>query len=242
MYALFSAITVTMESLLKKNMHIIIASAALIILTLISGCESERIVESTEYIERIEYINAPPDTVLLLDSIVIYDSTTVSNVDTVFRTDTVIQRQFVYDTVNRTDTVLQQQFIYDTTLLVDTVLQAQCTPNENLAFAALQYYADTEVLAFINAEFGVAGGWVLYMSQFQVTKNSSSPNSYQFSGVIDYWTTDWQQYYPLEFAWVVTYSSGDPANELNWSLSEPAPAPTNPTPGLSLISKRAGAQ
>lgn len=196
----------------KINSYIPSIIALSLTVGIMYGCQSEKIVQSTEYIERIEVIELPPDTILLVDSVTIYDSVTVFSVDTLYLTDTLF--------------------------VLDTVQQAQCSPNEFLAFTALQYYTDDQVFAFINAEFGFNGGWVLYLSAFQVEKAKSSASTYQFSGVIDYWTTDWQLYYPLEFYWVMVYTGGDPSDPLNWRMEEPASgAGMNTTPGLTLISR-----
>lgn len=216
---------------MRKFTYTLSALAALTLLTLVSGCESEKIVESTEYIEKIEYVQLEPDTVLLVDSIIVYDSTTVHSIDTVYRTDTVTQREYVYDTV------VQREYFYDTTHMVDTVLQAQCTPNEHLAFAAMEYYSDSEVLAFVNANYGISDGWVLYLSPFQVNKAAPSAATYQFAGVIDYWTPDWSEYLAIEFAWQITHTGGDPADPLNWRLEEPSGASNGRTPGLSFINR-----
>jgi hypothetical protein len=222
----------------RKLLTLSLATILLLIL-LATGCDKEKIVESTEYIHDVEYIQLPPDTVLRFDTVIINDSITVHDVDTVLAWDTVVQVNHVYDTVvvNHTvivhDTVVTVQQHYDTTILIDTVTVQQCTPNQNLAYTALEYYSDELVIQFINQEFGYTDGWVFYLSAYQSEITRQSATVYDLYGYIDYWTPDWSGYYPLEFFWRMTFTGGDPADPDNWAISEPpAAAPSGHTPGV----------
>lgn len=187
----------------------------------VAGCEKEKIVETTEYVHDTEYVQLPPDTVFQIDTVFVSDSVTIYDTDTVFLFDTVVQTEYVYDTV--------------TTVIIDTVLTTQCTPNEFLALAALQYYCDPLVLDLINTEFGIADGWIFYLSAFQLDLTRQSSGVYDIYGYIDYWTTDWTGFYPLEFYWRLVYSGGDPADPGNWQMSEPPdPAPDH-RPGIRVV-------
>jgi hypothetical protein len=186
----------------------------------VGGCDKEKIVESTEYIHNTEYIELPPDTVFQVDTIFINDSTTIHTTDTVFQIDTVVQVNNVYDTVTITVT--------------DTVLMNQCEPNEHLAFAALQHYSDPLVFEFIYNEFAIEGGWVFYLSEYQLDMTKQSTSVYDIYGYIDYWMTDWSGYYPLEFLWRMTYTGGDPADANNWQMSDPPGAAPGHQPGIRM--------
>lgn len=193
------------------------------------ACDKERIVESTEYVKDIEYVEADPDTVWLTDTLLVGDTSSVHSIDTVMIHDTVVQTNTVYDTV---ETMVHH---YDTTVInsVDTVTQMQCNPNEDFAISAMQFYGDSEVLAFINAEFGIADGWVFYLSSFQVDLAESGSGQYDIYGYIDYWTPEWDNFYALEFYWRLNYNGGDPSNPVNWTMTD-APASTGKTPGVTL--------
>ncbi|MBU0983858.1 MAG: hypothetical protein KKA42_08310 [candidate division Zixibacteria bacterium] len=207
----------------------------------ISACEKEKIVESTEYISETEYITLPPDTVfqVRIDTVYTSDSTIINNTDTVTITvhDTVVQVTTIIDTVFSVDTVTTIQHHYDTTTvtIVDTVTTLQCDPNEYLAMAALQYYANSEVIQFINSEFGYTDGWVLYLNPFQSDVQSPSAGVYDIYGYIDYWTPEWDGYYVLEYYYRIDYTSGDPTNPENWTLSEPPAASPTRQPGMRIV-------
>ncbi|MBN1211939.1 MAG: hypothetical protein JXA92_05120 [candidate division Zixibacteria bacterium] len=230
----------------------------LVLFLAFSGCEKEKIVESTEYIHDIEYLELPPETVRTFDTLVIHDSTVVNAIDTILVWDTIIQTNYVFDTIIQTnyiyDTVIQTNYVYDTVYqtnyihdtvtviqnhydtveVVDTVMLAQCTPNEYLAVAALQYYCDPLVFEFIYDEFGIEDGWVYYLSTFQIALMKQSDGIYDIYGYIDYWMADWSGYYPLEYYWRLVHTGGDPADPSNWQLAEP-PAAAGPfDPGLKL--------
>ena len=100
----------------------------------VSGCDKEKITESTEYIHDIEYVELPPDTVLITDTVFVGGSDTVNFTDTLY----------IYDTTFTHDTIV--------TVITDTVLTSQCAPNEYLALSALQYYSDPLVLDLIYQE------------------------------------------------------------------------------------------
>ncbi|MCX6834089.1 MAG: hypothetical protein NTW07_02965 [candidate division Zixibacteria bacterium] len=221
----------------------------LLLVLLAAGCDKEKIVESTEYVHDIEYVQLPPDTVIHFDTVRVSDSVTVHDVDTVIIRDTVVQVNHVHDTVivNHTvtvhDTVVTVQHHYDTTVVIDTVVTQQCTPNQNLAYTALEKYSDAQVIDFINQEFGYTDGWVFYLSAYQSSVTPRSASVYDIGGYIDYWTPDWSGYYPLEFNWRMTFTGGDPADPDNWDISEPpASAPSEHAPGIRLVPKRADAQ
>jgi len=269
-----------------------------------TGCDKERIVESTEYVR--EYVELPPDTVWRLDTVIVKDSVTIYTVDTVFQHDTVVQVNHVFDTVNVHDTVatvahhydtvtivdtvvqitqvydtlfvtdtivtVQHHYHYDTVTVVDTVIQgggtvydtvvvvdtivtvqhhydttyvvdtvqiAQCSPNEFLAFTALQYYSDPLVIDAINSEFGINDGWVFYLSAFQHEVTRQSADTYDIYGLIDYWTPDWSAFYPFEFFWRMKHIGGDPAVPTSWQMLEPPGYAPGLDPGLNLTQDRA---
>jgi len=190
------------------------------------ACDKERIVESTEYVRDVEY---QLDTIWLSDTVTINDTTTVQATDTVMVYDTIVQTTTIYDTV------VNDIHHYDTMVVTqtDTVTLAQCDPNEDFAISAMQFYGDSEVLAYINQEFGIADGWVFYLSAHQVDL-AGSGNQYDIYGYIDYWTPEWDSFYALEFYWRLTYNGGDPANPANWTLSDAPAAGSTNTPGLKI--------
>ena len=205
---------------------------------LIVGCDKEKIVESKEYVQKIEYVELPPDTVFQIDTVLNNDSILIYNIDTIviydtmvqYSSDTVIMVNYVYDTI---ETIVHH---YDTIRITDTVSSVQCNPNEHLAFAALQYYCDPLVIDLVNLEFGLTDGWIFYLSEFQVDLSKQSINVYDIYGYIDYWTTDWSGYYPIEYYWRLSYAGGDPSNTDNWQLLEPpAGVSGDLQPGLELL-------
>jgi hypothetical protein len=200
-----------------------------------AGCEKEKIVETTEYIHDIEYVELPSDTVYQVDSIFIDDSIIVNLTDTIHVHDTIFQDKYVYDTIAVHDTVTTIEYLYDTTVVTDTVMMSQCEPNEHLAIAALQYYSDDLVIEYIYQEFGYNDGWVFYLSSFQLGLEQQSSDVYDIYGFIDYWTSDWSGYYPLEFYWRLTHTGGDPANPENWEMTDPPSFKADYQPGLRLI-------
>jgi len=110
---------------MKRNASILLIIFIFILLWAVSGCDKERIVESTEYIQETEYVYLPPDTIVQTDTIFNSDTSTVYIMDTAFVFDTVIQVYNNYDTVNVYihDTVSTVNNHYDTTYMIDTVLQ-----------------------------------------------------------------------------------------------------------------------
>jgi hypothetical protein len=214
----------------------------LLLVLLAAGCDKEKIVESTEYVHDVEYIQLPPDTIFHTDTVVVNDSIPVHDVDTVVIRDTVVQVNHVHDTVvvyntvTVHDTVVTVQHHYDTTVVIDTVVTQQCTPNQNLAYTALENHCNELVIQFINQEFGYTDGWVFYLSAYQCEVTRRSANVYDIYGYIDYWTPDWSGYYPLEFYWRMTFTGGDPADPDNWQISEPpVGAPTDHAPGVRVV-------
>jgi hypothetical protein len=193
----------------------------------VTGCDKERIVESTEYIHDIEYVELPPDTVLKIDTVFSSDSVIIYSTDTLILYDTVAQVSYIYDTVFSHDTIV--------TVITDTVQMTQCTPNEYLAVTALQYYSDPLVLDLINQEFGINSGWIFYLSAFQLDVTAQSTNVYDIYGYIDYWTDDWSGFYAIEFYWRLTYISGDPAHPGSWQMSDPPTAAPGFKSGIKII-------
>jgi len=183
----------------------------------VSGCDKEKITESTEYIHDIEYVELPPDTVLITDTVFVGGSDTVNFTDTLY----------IYDTTFTHDTIV--------TVITDTVLTSQCAPNEYLALSALQYYSDPLVLDLIYQEFGITGGWVFYLSAFQLNVTQQSSGVYDLYGYIDYWTDDWSAFYALEFYWRLTYTGGEPADPDNWQMTDPPGAAPGLKPGINII-------
>ncbi len=216
----------------------------LLMLAVIYGCDKERIVTTTETVIDTEYIELPPDTILITDSFFVNTTDTFQliSTDTVFvnTTDTLT----VYDTTFQThiliDTVEIFQTLYDTVMVTvtDTVVQNNQTADANYAYTALQFHTDPAVLQFINTEFGLADGWILYLSTFQNTVTNPSVGVYEFTGFIDYWVPDWSSYYPLEYAWRVTFNGGDPSNPSSWSLSDPPAVVNGKNAGISLVKER----
>lgn len=224
---------------------VVLLPAALVALV-VAGCDKEKVVNSTEYVERVEYVEVPGDTVVRVDTVFHSDSVTVQLTDTVRVTDTVMQVEHVYDTVVQVntvyDTVVTTQHHYDTTIVTDTVLTVRCDPNEYLAFTALQYHTDPQVIDFINQEFGYSDGWIFYSSAFQVDLTAQGTDTYDIYGYIDYWTPDWSAYYPLEFYWRLIHTGGDPADPANWQMTDPpAVAPGRPS-GISIVGEASTVQ
>ena len=204
----------------------LIAALALIALVMF-GCEKEKIIESTEYIQETEYIEIPGDTVYKTDTVTVggsgVDTVTITMIDTVM--------------IGGTDTIT----IYntDTVTLVDTVnTGSAAVPSASLAFAALIPYSNSLVLEFINAEYGIADGWIFYLNEHQSDVTVISDNVYDIYGLIDFWTVDWSAFEPLEFFWRMTYTGGDPMDPANWDISDPpSAAPYNP--GIHPVSRPA---
>ncbi len=108
---------------MKRNASLIFIIVIFLLLWAVSGCDKERIVESTEYVQEIEYVYLPPDTVVQTDTVFNSDTSIVYYIDTAFVFDTVIQVYNNYDTVSIYifDTVSTVQNHYDTTYIIDTV-------------------------------------------------------------------------------------------------------------------------
>lgn len=243
------------------NRYVLFAILSLFsFVVIVSGCDKERIVESTEIVRDVEYIELPPDTVtqfdtivitdssVVSDTLVIYDTVTIGQIDTVQIFDTIVQTNTIHDTVTVTvtvtvtDTVETFTYVYDTTVVVDTVLTTQCGPNEQFAVSALQYHVDPLVLQFINQEFGLTEGWILYLSAHQHGISKQSSTVYDIQGYIDYWTPDFSGYYVLEYVWRVTHTGGDPAIPQNWQLSDPPAAAASTAPGLRVVTDRVASE
>lgn len=232
---------------MNRKLFIIPLALLLGLVLLMAGCDKERIVEST--VTKTEYVNTPPDTIFMVDTVVVNDSIPIQQTDTVFVHDTVNNQTTVYDTTFVYDTVTTVQNHYDTVTVTvdhydtvtvtvtetDTVTLSQCNPNEYLAIEALQQYGNSIVLDFINSEFGYSDGWVYYLTTVQTDLTIQSSNVYDIYGYIDYWTPEFDAYYPLEYYWRMTFNGGDPADPASWTLTDP-PAATaaDAQPGLKM--------
>jgi hypothetical protein len=226
---------------LSRLYIVVFLTLSLLMFFALSGCDKERVTESTEYVHDIQYVELPPDTIAIFDTLFVGGSDTITIIDTIFvgggdtinTTDTF----YVHDTVTQVTYIHDTVFTHDTvtTVVHDTVEVSQCAPNEYLALAALQYYSDPMVFDYIYNEFGVSGGWTFYLSAFQLEITQQSSGVYDFYGYIDYWTEDWSGFYALEFYWRVSYTSGDPAHPGNWQMSDPPTSAPGLTPGLKII-------
>jgi hypothetical protein len=221
-----------METAVKKTVALLIAAVALILLV-IAACDKEKIVNTTETIHETEYIELPPDTIMVVDTVQLSDSVLIEVTDTLVMHDTVIQVQQIYDTITVLDTVIEVQTVYDTTYATDTVIQIEQSPNENLAFTALQYYTDPIVITDANSQIGVTDGWVFYLSAYQSDRTSRSAEIYDIYGYIDFWSPDWMDFIAYEYYWRLTYTGGDPADPLSWDISEPPAGAGAHTPGIT---------
>jgi len=216
---------------LNRAVFIVITVLAASSLLMAGGCDKEKITSSTEYVHDIEYVQLPPDTVYSTDTIHHHDTLKVA-ADTVYRTDTVIQVQHHTDTLRIHDTVTTVQHHYD------TVTVTQCPPNGLLAYTACEYNSDLLVVEFIYENFGYSDGWVYYLSAFQSDIQQVSSKVYDIYGYIDYWTPEFDGYYQLEYYWRMTYTSGDPADPDNWTMSEvpgSTALSTGRHPGLRIV-------
>lgn len=216
---------------MNRNQLLAPLAIILLLIALVAGCNKERIIESTEIIHEIEYIELPPDTVIIFDTVMTYDSVVIHATDTIMVVDTVVEVYTIYDTV------IQVNTIYDTvvTIVVDTVIQASNEANELLAKGALEFYVDPLVLDFAYEQLGLNGGWIYYLSVWQMDFTRRSAGVYDIYGYIEYWAKDWSGYYPLEFYYRMTHTGGDPADVTNWKLSEPSSGSPSHTPGLKSI-------
>ncbi len=244
---------------------IIFAFLFLLLGLIISGCDKERIVESTEYIHDIEYVQIPADTVFkidtvfkldtttstttIFDTVIIQDSSTVTDTiflndttvvtitDSIIVFDTITQTINNYDTVIISDTINTIEYIHDTISITDTVQVNQNTPNEFLAFTALQYYSDPIVIEQTTFDYGITNGYIFYLSAYRHSMTKQSSSVYDIYGYIDFWTTNWSDFYAYEYYWRMTYTGGDPADPLNWQISDPPALSSSNTPGLHVIQK-----
>lgn len=236
---------------MSRVLFLAVSMLVLLGLLAISGCDKEKIVESTEIVKEVEYVTLPPDTVVQFDTVLIDDSVIVqvvdtvviNGIDTVTITDTVIQTQTIYDTVTTIQQVYDTIMIYDTTtlvdhhydtvpiLVIDTVETVRCNPNEYTALGALQYHCDPLVMQMIQQEFGLTDGWIYYLTSNQLAYTIQSETVYDIYGYIDYWTADWSGYYPLEFNWRLTFTGTDPGDPTHWTMTDAPVA----SPGLRIL-------
>jgi hypothetical protein len=141
--------------------------------------------------------------------------------DTIYVSDTTVTVRIQYDTVYVTDTE-------------DSFGDGVVLTNELLAVAALQYHNDPLISDFVASEFGYTEGSIFYLSTCQLQVRNQSNQVYDIGGYVDYWAPDWSGYYPLEFVWRMTHTGGDPADPLNWTISEPPGAVGGMDPGMRL--------
>jgi hypothetical protein len=211
------------------------------VIVLATGCNKERIVESTEYVHDIEYVESPPDTVFHLDTLAIRDSVEVKTTDTIRLIDTVTQTNQIHDTVRITvtvhDTVVRTQYHYDTLVDVDTIIRTQYQASAVLAIEAMQAQTTPLVFDYIAETYGLGEGWVFFLTSSQMNVTQSSTNVYDIYGYLEYYTEDWSEYYPLEFYWRITYNSGDPSNSNNWTMSDPPSTVAMHQPGMKAMTR-----
>jgi hypothetical protein len=237
---------------MRRVLFVTVLLSLALTLSFVAGCDKERIVESSEIIREVEYVTLPPDTIFRTDTVLIDDSVTVHSTDTVVvtNTDTVFQVNVVYETDTITvtvhDTVTVTVTVHDTTTIVeqywdtvtvtstDTVLTGQCYPEEYTALGALQYHCDPLVMILIEQQFGLTNGWIYYLTSNQLAFTRQSANVYDIYGYIEYWTTDWSGYYPLEFDWRLTFTGSDPSNPTHWTMTE---ATTSGSSGLKIVTE-----
>jgi hypothetical protein len=222
-----------METNMKRLVVTGIILALAPVVVFLTGCDKEKIVTSTEYVHDTKYIELPGDTVFRIDTLYHSDSVLVHDVDTIRIHDTIRTTIYVHDTVvtvhNHYDTI--------TVTRTDTVFQNQYSAGADLAVAALQNQTTPMVFDFIAQEFSLSGGWVMYLASEQMDIAHPSANIYDIYGYLEYWTTDWASYYPMEFYWRLTYTGGDPADLNNWEMSEPPTPVANHQPGISPFQK-----
>jgi hypothetical protein len=212
--------------------RLFVAAILLILATAMFGCDKERIVESTETVKDTQYIELPPDTIFVVDTVFNTDSSTSVIHDTVYQVTNHYDTVYVNrtDTVNiaTVDTVTITNTVTDTVTVTvtDTVQIQQNVPNQSLAFAALTYYSNSLVIDFINQTYGIGEGYMLYLNEFQSDIAHPSANVWDIYGLIDFWTTDFTGFEPLEFYWRMTYTGGDPSDPNNWTITDPPGATT----------------
>ncbi len=230
--------------------RILLATALLAIILSICGCDKEKIVTSTEYVHDIEYVEVPADTVYRVDTLVTVDTVIQidtlggGGVDTVLVVDTVVQT--VVETVTVTDTVTVTQYVHDTTVVTQTVtvtdtvtVEVQdCPPYAHFAFAAMPFHADPLVIDFINAEFGLTEGWILYLSLAQSSLENPAAGVYDFCGYVNFWAPDWSGYHSMEYCFRMSLVGDDPAEPMDWQLTDTPAASSKEEPGLRLSNDR----
>lgn len=210
-----------------------------VVLLIFWGCDKEKIVTTTEYVHDTKYIEMPPDTVRMIDTVFSSDTSYINGRDTVFLLDTIYHNSVIYDTIRITtiihDTVLVFRDRYDTVIIIDTVLQTQFSATSPLAVAAMTYHTDPLVFDFVNREYGWGEGYIFYITPSQMDIAHPSANVYDIYGYLEYYSSNWANYVPIEFYWRITYRSGDPSNPNNWQMSEPPSAISVRQPGLNSV-------
>ncbi len=205
----------------------------LALLLFVSGCDKERIVQSKEYIHDVQVVT---DTVVRIDTVVHHDSTVTHVVDTIRIHDTVRTTVYIHDTVQ---TVRNH---YDTVVVRDTVVKTLNPPSQVTAMNAMEIQSDQLVMQFINQQFGLTDGWILYLTPEQCAITQVSSTVYDIDAYVTYWASDWSGYYPLEVYWRLTYTSGDPNDPNNWQMTDPPSAVSGHQPGIRSAVKQAPAK
>lgn len=211
-----------------------ILGIALFLTVLASGCNKERIVESTEYIHDIQYVESPPDTVMVHDTVYRSDSLIVNTRDTVRITDTLRITNTVHDTVRITSVV--HDTVRITSIVHDTVLKAQCTASTQMAIDAMISQAEPLLSSFLMEQVGQNDGWVFHLSPSQMDISQASSTVWDIYSVVDYWAADWSGYYQVEMYWRMTFNGGDASNPANWTMGDP-PASPKYQPGVNPTEK-----
>ncbi len=224
---------------MRSNTWLFSGLAFLALILFFWGCDKEKIVQTTEYVHDTKYIEMPPDTVRMIDTIFSSDTSYINHRDTIFLLDTIYQNSVIYDTIRITtiihDTVLVYRDRYDTVVIIDTFLQTQYLPSSPLAVAAMEFHTDPLVLDFVSQEYGWGDGYIFYITPSQMEITHPSANVYDIYGYLEYYSSDWANYVPIEFYWRVTYRSGDPSNPSNWQMSDPPSAISVHQPGLKSV-------
>ncbi len=218
---------------MKRFVIITAVLALLALLLFVSGCDKERIVQSKEYIHDVQVVT---DTLVRIDTVYHHDSTVTRVVDTVRIHDTVRTTVYIHDTVQ---TVRNH---YDTVVVRDTVVKTINPPGSVTAMNAMEIQTDPLVMDFVNQQFGMTDGWILYLTPEQCAITQVSSNVYDIDAYVTFWASDWSGYYPLEVYWRMTYQSGDPTDPSNWQMSDPPSAVSGHQPGIRSAATKAPAK
>ena len=214
--------------MVKKLLFLLLVA---VLLAGIWGCDKEKIVNHTEIVKETEYIESDPDTIFMTDTVFLQGS---GGSDTVYITntvyDTVVQTNNVYDTVTVVNTVT----VHDTVVVNNSTTDTVQVADKFLAYTALQSHVDPMVFELIQSEFGLSGGFVLYLSINQNDVQNPSSGVFDVYGYIEYWTADNTGYYPLEYYFRMVYNGGDPTNPNNWTAADPPATSAHQSGGVKL--------